>query len=330
MDTDIQKPERDLSKLPNISLDTIIKENRHTKRGYKKSTDKPQQDDNNNNTPPNPFSALESSLDSIVKSQKPNYIKKTQTHRKPNHHHNNTNHHNHHNQHRQPMDKNITIVIRNNNQYQQPHHHHHNNNNFNNNFNKDLIQNRGLFSRNKPHHHHIKDTRKAPITGQPIIDHTMFDPRGIKDYSQVKRPTTVHGRVVIDLEEKDDYDENVYQIKVSNLPPTIIGSDVASLFSPLGSLKDFDLNKQLREATVIFKRKNDALAAIERYHNVDLDNYQLSITQNFIIKKADKEDIVIQIENESLTSAETTTTTTSTKRGEEDDEEEDEEDNMVE
>eukprot|EP01132_Coremiostelium_polycephalum_P003153 gene3153-3946_t len=117
-------------------------------------------------------------------------------------------------------------------------------------------------------------------TNKKPIDHTFFDPRGIRDYSQVKKPTgTGMPGNNSKRDDEDDFDTQ-FVVIVKNLPSTVITSDLAYMFSFMETLRDFELNTDTRQASIIFGKRSDALAAIERYNNVELDGNKLFLYED--------------------------------------------------
>ncbi|KAN0000988.1 hypothetical protein ACTFIZ_001448 [Dictyostelium cf. discoideum] len=311
----MQDSEQIKNQYMSVSLDDIVKANRAAKKGrgsFNKGGDKPTTTTTTTTTTSKESSTspklnvLETSLDDIVKSQKKPYIKKSQNQ-----------------QHQQ-----FKVTINNNIN---------NNNNNNNKYNQPQFQNRGLFNRNQPqqqfvnsnnrfnksnvspnyikkypHYHNNSRLKNIPRTSiTDSIDHKIFDPRGIRDYSQVKKPTTAsmndtNNNNTNNNNNADDADELEYDekgnelsfsVKVVNLPKSIIPSDIAYMFGVIGSLKDFELDTNNSTATVIFKKKTHALASIERYSGVELDGSLL---------------ILYEAENPPKQTSPPTTTTTST------------------
>ncbi|KAM9955905.1 hypothetical protein ACTFIW_002113 [Dictyostelium discoideum] len=321
----MQDSEQIKNQYMSVSLDDIVKANRAAKKGrgsFNKGGDKPTTTTTTTTTTKDSsaspkLNVLETSLDDIVKSQKKPYIKKSQ------------NQHQHqHQQFKVTINNNNNNSYNNNNKYNQPH-------------GSPQFQNRGLFNRNQPQqqfvnsnnrfnknnvspnyikkypqHHNNSRLKNIPRTSiTDSIDHKFFDPRGIRDYSQVKKPTTAsmndsttngsnNGNNNNAAEDADEleYDEKgnelSFSVKVVNLPKSIIPSDIAYMFGVIGSLKDFELDTNNSTATVIFKKKTHALASIERYSGVELDGSLL---------------ILYEAENPpKQTSPPTTTTTTTT------------------
>ncbi|KAM9990607.1 hypothetical protein ACTFIY_006647 [Dictyostelium cf. discoideum] len=311
----MQDSEQIKNKYMSVSLDDIVKENRAAKKGrgsFNKGGDKPTTTTTTTKESPK-LNVLETSLDDIVKSQKKPYIKKSQ------------------NQQHQQFKVTINNNNNNNNKYNQPQH------------GSPQFQNRGLFNRNQPQqqqfvnsnnrfnknnvspnyikkypqYHNNSRLKNIPRTSiTDSIDHKFFDPRGIRDYSQVKKPTTAsmndtkdnntNGNGNGNNNNNDDADELEYDekgnelsfsVKVVNLPKSIIPSDIAYMFGVIGSLKDFELDTNNSTATVIFKKKTHALASIERYSGVELDGSLL---------------ILYEAENPPKQTSPTTTTTTTT------------------
>ncbi|EGC38819.1 hypothetical protein DICPUDRAFT_148411 [Dictyostelium purpureum] len=298
-----------------VSLDDIVKQDRKEKkrgRGFTKNNNSNNNNNNNNNngngspkTESPKLNVLESSLDDIVKSNQPGkkpYIKKTQ---------------NYNNNNQQNLKVTFKNNMNNNNRpgYQQQEQYPMNggrmqfNNkglfNRNNNMNNRQFsppQHRGKFV-NHRNNNKLKNIPRTRITDS--IDHTFFDPRGIRDYSNVKKPTTASmNKPQQESEDVDEpeYDEHgnelSYSVKVVNLPKTVIQSDIAYIFGVIGALKDFELDNEKCEATVIFKKKAHALASIERYNAVELDNSLLILYE--IDKPLTKNQIDEKIANATL------------------------------
>ncbi|KAK5580702.1 hypothetical protein RB653_000726 [Dictyostelium firmibasis] len=275
------------NKYMSVSLDDIVKSNRAAKKGRGVFNRGEASTSPESSSSPK-LNVLETSLDDIVKSQRKPYIKKSQNQQNQQQH-----------QQQQQQQQQFKVTIRNggnnyNNRYQQPH-------------GSPQYQNRGLFSRNQPqqlvnnnnrfnnnvspnyirkypHNHNNSRLKNIPRTSiTDSIDHKFFDPRGIRDYSQVKKPTTASmsdngkdsGSSTNDDADELEYDEKGnelnFSVKVVNLPKSIIPSDIAYMFGVIGSLKDFELDTNNSTATVIFKKKTHALASIERYSGVELD-----------------------------------------------------------
>ncbi|EAL64756.1 hypothetical protein DDB_G0285363 [Dictyostelium discoideum AX4] len=313
----MQDSEQIKNQYMSVSLDDIVKANRAAKKGrgsFNKGGDKPTTTTKESSTSPK-LNVLETSLDDIVKSQKKPYIKKSQ---------------NQQHQHQQ-----FKVTINNNNNY--------NNNKYNQPHGSPQFQNRGLFNRNQPQqqqqfvnsnnrfnknnvspnyikkypqYHNNSRLKNIPRTSiTDSIDHKFFDPRGIRDYSQVKKPTTAsmndntkdnttngnNNSNNADDADELEYDEKgnelSFSVKVVNLPKSIIPSDIAYMFGVIGSLKDFELDTNNSTATVIFKKKTHALASIERYSGVELDGSLL---------------ILYEAENPPKQTSPPTTTTTTT------------------
>lgn len=290
-----------------VSLDQFIKDNKSSFKSKRGGNRNRHQDGERSSSPSSSSSpvqtsvnVLESSLDDIVKSQNVKKSFRSNGHHHNSHHRNNNNSHHHH------------------------HHHNHRNNNNNNNRNQTNFQvtldgkhhsnnkynNGGLFARKQQYHNGAK-----PVITK--IDHTFFDPRGIRDYSQAKNPValSMNGRDARDDLDEQEYDENGmeinYSVLVKNLPPTVTNADITYLFGLIGSLKDFDFNSTRTEATVIFKKKAHALASIERYNQVELDGNVLTLEEvedepTFTVTTGGSIDTTI-------TSSTTTTTTTTTE-----------------
>ncbi|KAN0048123.1 hypothetical protein ACTA71_002518 [Dictyostelium dimigraforme] len=299
-----------------VSLDDVVKANRAAKKG-RGAFNKGER--TTTETSPK-LNVLETSLDDIVKSQKKPYIKKSQD------------------QHQ------FKVTIKNNNSNS-------NNNRYNQPYGSPQFQNRGLFNRNQPQqfvnnnnnrfnknnvspnykkypqYHNNSRLKNIPRTSiTDSIDHKFFDPRGIRDYSQVKKPTTAsmndngkddsnNGNNNNNNNNNDDADELEYDekgnelsfsVKVVNLPKSIIPSDIAYMFGVIGSLKDFELDTNNSTAIVIFKKKTHALASIERYSGVELDGSLL------ILYEAENPPTSSTTTTNATTTSPTTTTTTTT------------------
>ncbi|KAN0012558.1 hypothetical protein ACTFIU_007865 [Dictyostelium citrinum] len=308
-----------------VSLDDIVKANRAAKKG-KGAFNKGEKSTTTTSTSPK-LNVLETSLDDIVKSQKKPYIKKSQN--------------------QQNQQFKVTIKNNNNNNNYK-----YNNQTYGGGGGSPQFQNRGLFNRNQPqqqfvnsnnrfnknnvspnyikkypHYHNNSRLKNIPRTSiTDSIDHKFFDPRGIRDYSQVKKPTTAS------MNEKDnstngsnsnnnnnddvdeiEYDEKgnelSFSVKVVNLPKSVISSDIAYMFGVIGSLKDFELDTNNSTAIVIFKKKTHALASIERYSGVELDGSLLILYE---AENPPKQTSPTTTTTNTSSNTTTTTTTTAT------------------
>ncbi|KAF2076308.1 hypothetical protein CYY_002364 [Polysphondylium violaceum] len=275
-----------MSHFTDVSLDQFISDNKSSfkssRRGgggggnrshrYNRQHNQHQNEDssskNNSDNKTSSLDVLESSLDDIVKSQSVKKSFRSNSHHKS--HHNNNIH-----------------------QHRHQHHNNHYNNNSNNHRNQTNFQvtlggggnnarynNGGLFSRKQYQHGSNNTSRPAPK-----IDHTFFDPRGIRDYSQAKNPAalSMNGRDARDDIDEQEYDDNGmelnYGVLVKNLPSTVSNADVTYLFGLIGSLKDFEFNSSRTEVIVIFKKREHALASIDRYNQVELDGNVLTLEE---------------------------------------------------
>ncbi|EFA81019.1 hypothetical protein PPL_05854 [Heterostelium album PN500] len=267
------------------SLDSIISTQRKQKRSLPKAASIAGGGGGESQTSTNQ-SPLESSLGDIIKSKKKDsfYVKKRDNnYKKHNQHqqHNNNHHHHHHNKHNNNSNGGngeIVITIKNDQQFRPLHQYQqqqHQNNNYNNNRNNNDYRNQALLN------------RKRNLAKK--IDHSLFDSRGIRDYSQV---------------EKRERDENNVTLRVANIAPSVTQSDLTKVFSVIGKLKDVDLLTHLSpvEAIVTYHRRIDALTAIDRFNGVPIDGSELKISL----------DLNNTLSPSNSNNTTTTTTTTST------------------
>eukprot|EP01133_Synstelium_polycarpum_P003774 gene3774-4353_t len=106
----------------------------------------------------------------------------------------------------------------------------------------------------------------------PEIDHSLFDPRGIRDYSSIKKPI---GGVLRGNNRRDDdyYEEVGTTLRVKNIAPSVTLSDLGRVFGVIGPLRDFDLLVHLTpvQASITYRLRKDAESALERFNGIGLD-----------------------------------------------------------
>ncbi|GAM21380.1 hypothetical protein SAMD00019534_045550, partial [Acytostelium subglobosum LB1] len=110
------------------------------------------------------------------------------------------------------------------------------------------------------------------------IDHSLFDPRGIRDYSQAGSRQPKYGRHgFYDIE---DLEEMGATLRIKNIAPSVTLADIGRAFGIIGPVKDFDLLTHLSpvEAVVTYRRRLDAMSAMERFNGTELDGSELRIT----------------------------------------------------
>ncbi|GAM20966.1 hypothetical protein SAMD00019534_041410 [Acytostelium subglobosum LB1] len=124
-----------------------------------------------------------------------------------------------------------------------------------------------------PHKNNIGLIKKKRLLSSQI-DHSLFDPRGIRDYGSASKNANVNG----ELDDEDD-DDSWAILRLKNLPDDVVQSDIGRLFTNFGPLKDFELLDYARpkEAIVTFRRRLDAMMAKERFNNTWIGDNKLEI-----------------------------------------------------
>ncbi|KAL4384483.1 hypothetical protein GQ457_15G027840 [Hibiscus cannabinus] len=105
---------------------------------------------------------------------------------------------------------------------------------------------------------------KAPETSW---EHDMYSDKGAAFQGQVGRAPAI---------------ETGTKLYISNLDYGVSNDDVKELFSEVGDLKRFTIHydrsgRSKGTAEVVFSRRTDALAAVKRYNNVQLDGKPMKI-----------------------------------------------------
>ncbi|KAB2068044.1 hypothetical protein ES319_A08G003600v1 [Gossypium barbadense] len=107
-------------------------------------------------------------------------------------------------------------------------------------------------------------TAKAPETSW---QHDMYSDKGAAFRGQAGRASAI---------------ETGTKLYISNLDYGVSNDDVKELFSEVGDLKRFTIHydrsgRSKGTAEVVFSRRTDALAAVKRYNNVQLDGKPMKI-----------------------------------------------------
>ncbi|KAJ9178256.1 hypothetical protein P3X46_010156 [Hevea brasiliensis] len=107
-------------------------------------------------------------------------------------------------------------------------------------------------------------TAKAPETAW---QHDMFTDQGMGYSGQAGRASAI---------------ETGTKLYISNLDYGVSNEDVKELFSEVGDLKRYSIHydrsgRSKGTAEVVFSRRTDALAAVKRYNNVQLDGKPMKI-----------------------------------------------------
>ncbi|XP_012460517.2 THO complex subunit 4A [Gossypium raimondii] len=140
----------------------------------------------------------------------------------------------------------------------------------------DIIRNK---SRSEGHSRDSRRKPRAPAPGPdrrgPIRDQPRINPYPVRPM-QLEVPAW-QGQLVssgaLDVEAK---------LYISNLDYGVSNEDIKVLFSEVGDLKRYSINydksgRSKGTAEVVFFRQADALAAIKRYNNVQLDGKPMTI-----------------------------------------------------
>ncbi|KAK8544981.1 hypothetical protein V6N13_066290 [Hibiscus sabdariffa] len=113
--------------------------------------------------------------------------------------------------------------------------------------------------------------RSAPYTAakapETTWQHDMFSDKGVPFQGQTGRTSAI---------------ETGTKLYISNLDYGVSNDDIKELFSEVGDLKRFSVHydrsgRSKGTAEIVFTRKADALAAVKRYNNVQLDGKPMKI-----------------------------------------------------
>ncbi|XVF20099.1 hypothetical protein REPUB_Repub11eG0168900 [Reevesia pubescens] len=107
-------------------------------------------------------------------------------------------------------------------------------------------------------------TAKAPET---MWQHDMYSDKGAAFQGQVGRASAI---------------ETGTKLYISNLDFAVSNDDIKELFSEVGDLKRFSIHydrsgRSKGTAEIVFSRRMDAVAAVKRYNNVQLDGKPMKI-----------------------------------------------------
>ncbi|KAL1544196.1 THO complex subunit 4A [Salvia divinorum] len=128
----------------------------------------------------------------------------------------------------------------------------------------------------------IKNNKKSGAARGPTRRPTNRVANRVTPYSAPKAPETAWGHDMFPAGGRSSSIETGTKLYISNLDYGVSNEDIKELFSEVGDLKRYVVHydrsgRSKGTAEVVFSRQQDAMAAIKRYNNVQLDGKPMKL-----------------------------------------------------